>query len=173
MTRSHASRAIVRRRTPRGQGLLPGLGLAMVLAMVLAMGALGCGDNQDPAGAEALWNALQQTDYRSWERAPGYETRMPSGAPHGDSVDIYINGTLADALAKGEPLEAWPNGSLIVKDGFDDGDLDLVAVMEKRLTGWYWAEYADDGEALYSGEPDLCIDCHRSGADFVRAFGFP
>ena len=135
--------------------------------------AAACGDNQDPAGAEALWNALQGSDYRGWERAPGYDARTPSNAPHGGEVDIYINDTLAVALAANEPLDAWPNGSLIVKDGFDDGDLDLVAVMEKRLTGWYWAEYGDDGEALYSGTPDLCVDCHRSGAAFVRAFGFP
>ena len=143
----------------------------------LGLSALGivasaCGDNQDPAGAAELYRVLETRAYRDWERAPGYDQRRSSNAPHGDAVDIYINETLAAALASEDTLDAWPNGSAIVKDGFDGNELELVAVMEKRLTGWYWAEY-EGGEALYSGEPDLCIDCHRSGADFVRAFGFP
>jgi hypothetical protein len=133
----------------------------------------GCGDNQDPAGARELWRRIQAEDYRSWPRAPGYETRRSSRAPHGNRVDIYINDTIASALVAGDALDAWPDGSLIVKDGFDDSDLDLVAVMEKRLGGWFWAEYDDEGDASYSGEPELCTDCHESGDDGVRAFSLP
>lgn len=108
-----------------------------------------------------------------WERAPGYETRRSSNAPHGGSVDIYVNDVVADALANETGLTEWPLGSIIVKDGFDDGDLDLIAIMEKREDGWFWAEYDNDGDSLYSGKPDLCIDCHRRGTDHVRAFSFP
>ncbi|MDH5675361.1 MAG: hypothetical protein OEZ06_24785 [Myxococcales bacterium] len=144
----------------------------LALLLALPLGA-ACGDNQDPAGAEALWQALQEVDYRSWPRAPGYEERRGSNAPHGDKVDIYINDVLAEALASGESLERWPNGSVIVKDGFDGGDLELVAAMEKRLTGWYWVEYAAGGEAIYSGSPETCTDCHKSGDDYVRAFELP
>ena len=30
-----------------------------------------------------------------------------------------------------------------------------------------------DGRPKYSGKPSLCVDCHRSGSDFVRAFSLP
>ena len=145
------------------------------LAVAIA-GIVGCGDNQDPEGALELWNQLQKLDYRNFARAPGYPSRQKSNAPHGDKVDIYVNPVLDDALNSGGSLSEWPVGSLIIKDGFDDdGDHELVAVMEKRDSGWYWAEYFDfeTGEARFSGKPDLCLGCHKSGADYIRAFGFP
>jgi hypothetical protein len=133
----------------------------------------GCGDNQDPAGASELWNRIHEGDYRSMPRAPGYESRRPTNAPHGDQVDIYIDEGTKSAFDAKRPITEWPVGTLIVKDGWDEGDLEIVAVMEKRANGWYWAEYDKEGNAKYSGKPSLCIDCHASGADSVRAFGFP
>jgi hypothetical protein len=129
--------------------------------------------NQDPEGAATLWDEVHAADYPSWARAPGYEMRTPSTAPHGDMVDIYINDVLMEALASGEKLTAWPEGSLIVKDGFNGSSPKLVAIMEKRDDGWYFAEYEPDGEVLFSGMPDTCTGCHSAGADMVRAFGFP
>lgn len=135
--------------------------------------ATGCGDNQQPEAAIALYERIQQEGYQSFARAPGYETRKPSDAPHSDRVDIFINPVVADALSADEPLTNWPEGSLIVKDGYtDDGERELVAVMDKRSDGWFYAEYFD-GDAKFSGKPDVCTDCHKSGADFVLAFGFP
>jgi hypothetical protein len=66
-------------------------------------------------------------------------------------------------------------GSLIVKDGFSGGELDLIAAMDKRDDGWFWAEWTDTtGEsAEFSGKPEVCTDCHSAGADFVRAFALP
>ena len=141
-------------------------------AVLLLVAAPGCGDDQDPEGAAELWDRIHEEDYRSWSRAPGYDGRTPSDAPHGNEVEIYVDEVLANAL-EGEPLTAWPDGSLIVKDGWDGSELELVAVMEKRGSNWYWAEYDAEGTASYSGEPDVCIDCHRSGDDHVRAFRFP
>jgi len=143
------------------------------LAFASTITLVACGDDQDPQGARVLWDEIHAQQYRTWQRAPGYESRRGSNAPHGDQVDIYVNDVLAEVLDAGESLTAWPEGALIVKDGFDGGDLDLVAVMQKRADGWYWAEYDADGDSVYSGKPDTCIDCHRSGADHVRAFAFP
>ncbi len=70
-------------------------------------------------------------------------------------------------------LSEWPLGSWIIKDGYDGDTLELVATMEKREAGWFWAEYDAEGSAAYSGSPAVCTDCHSSGADYVRAFGFP
>ena len=140
--------------------------------LVGALLSLGCGDDQDPDGAAELWTRIHAENYRSWARAPGYEARRDSNAAHGDAVDIYIDNTVS--LALGAPsLTVWPMGSLIVKDGFDNGDFELVAAMEKRESGWFWVEWNTKGEASYSGKPSLCIDCHEGGADSVRAFPLP
>jgi hypothetical protein len=143
------------------------------LSLAVAITCASCGDDQDPAGARALWNELHAQDYRSWQRAPGYESRRGSDAPHGGAVDIYLNEVAAEALGADPPVTQWPEGAIVVKDGWDGDDLDQVAVMQRRADGWYWAEYDADGDSVYSGKPDACIQCHKSGADFVRAFPFP
>jgi Cytochrome P460 len=134
------------------------------------------GDDQEPAAARALYQRIQEQDYRSWRRAPGYETRQVARAPHSDYVDIYVNDVVAAALDAGEPLDAWPVGSLIVKDGFErfnDSSPELVAVMEKLDDGWFWAEYFGGDDAKFSGKPEVCLSCHESGGDYVRAFPLP
>ena len=131
-----------------------------------------CRQNDDPTHAAELLAAVQDADYQSWARAPGYAERTPSNAPHSDQVEIFVNDVVVEALAEGG--SEWPVGSIIAKDGYtDDGELALTALMEKRDDGWFWAEYDADGEALYSGAPSICTDCHEPGADYVRAFGFP
>lgn len=135
---------------------------------------VACRENDDPQGAEDLLQRLQEEGYRSWVRAPGYEGRTPSTAPHSDQVEIFVNDVVAGALAAEPGATEWPVGSVIVKDGYtESGELDLTAVMEKREDGWYWAEYDGEGTALYSGAPAICTDCHASGSDFVRAFSLP
>jgi hypothetical protein len=133
----------------------------------------GCGDNQDDAGARRLLAKVREDAYRTWERAPGWPSRRSSNAPHGDAVDIYINDTIHEALLVGAALTRWPEGSIVVKDGWDGSDLELIAIMEKRSEGWYWAEFDDDGDPDYSGHPDVCIDCHRDGSDYVQSFRLP
>jgi hypothetical protein len=132
-----------------------------------------CGDNQDDAGARSLLQKVRAAQYRTWDRAPGYETRQPSDTAHSDAVDIYVNDRIVEVLAVGEPTAAWPVGATVVKEGFSGSDLALIAIIEKRADGWFWAEFDDDGDADYSGRPDLCLDCHRRGSDFVRAFALP
>jgi len=144
----------------------------LIVAACLATASSACGDDQDPEGAAELWDRIHTAEYRSWQRAPGYETRRDSDAPHSEAVDIYVNDVIAAALAAEESFTAWPTGSLIVKDGFD-GELEIVAAMEKRQDGWYWVEWDAEGSSDYSGKPDICTGCHQSGADYVRAFDFP
>lgn len=145
----------------------------MLGRIALAVVALAACRNQDEAGAIALWDEVHDAEYTTWARAPGFPTRQPSSTSHGDAVDIYINDVLAEALASGEKLTAWPEGSLIVKDGFKGDSPLLVAIMEKREDGWFFAEYDADGDVSFSGQPRVCTKCHDSGADYVRAFGFP
>lgn len=139
------------------------------LSSALLAGCGSSGDDQAPAEAAALWQRIHAERYRELPRAPGYPGRTPSSAAHGDSVDIYVNDKVQQALAT-PGLTAWPDGSLIVKDGWAGPSLKFVAAMEKRGGKWFWVEWDEDGDAKYSGAPSLCTGCHASGSDFVRAF---
>jgi hypothetical protein len=96
----------------------------------LSMAAFGlpCCAQRDEA--QELRQQLEDDDYRrSYARAPGWDAeRQPSeGGPHGDFVDIYVNDVVEQAFASGEALDAWPEGSIIVKDGWSsDGDASLL-----------------------------------------------
>ncbi len=147
-----------------------------------ALLAAGCGDNQDPSGAEELYQRIQKLNYHGFATAPGYDTRQPSNTAHAKFSQIFVNPVVDGAIKAKKPLKAWPLDALVVKDGTDgDGDLVLVAVMEKRADGWYWAEYnkpaSADGGAKYSGKPSLCINCHQAAADagndFTQAITLP
>lgn len=143
------------------------------LALAAALALSACRQNDDPAAADELYARVAADDYRGWERAPGYDARTPSDAPHSDQVEIFVNDVMAAALEE-EGLDAWPTGSIVAKDGYaDDGTLELTALMEKREDGWFYAEYGADGTAKYSGQPAICVDCHASGSDAVRAFTLP
>ncbi|MFO0757693.1 MAG: hypothetical protein U0359_14445 [Byssovorax sp.] len=148
--------------------------LRAVSFSTFALALAACGDNQDPAGADAFWDKIHDEDYASkWASPPGYAMRTPSSAAHGDEVIIYINDTVQATLAGGAGLSTWPEGSLIVKEGYDGESIHAIAAMEKRSGAWYWAEWSGDGVAKYSGSPDICTSCHESGSDYVRAFSLP
>jgi hypothetical protein len=148
--------------------------VAVAFALIgVVAGVSGCGDDQDPGGASALWSRIHNEKYGSWTRAPGYETRRTSGAPHGGAVDIFVNDVGATALASTTSITAWPEGTVIVKDGYDGSTRTIVAAMEKRKDGWFWAEWDGSGDSKYSGKPSTCVDCHARGADYVRAFPLP
>jgi hypothetical protein len=155
--------------------LVPALTVALVVGVALA----ACGQDDDPEGARVLWEKVNAgPGFRSWERAPGFATRKPSFTAHARAVEIFVNDDLAKALSapRSTLLEEWPVGSVIVKEGFSGDSRKLVAVMEKRADGWFWAEYDDGGDSKYSGKPSVCIDCHdnrKSYSDWVYAFELP
>ncbi len=149
--------------------------LATAALLAAFGGALsGCGDDQAPQEARRLWERLQAEDYRSWARAPGFEEPRPSRTLHDARVLVYVNSTVAEVLRAGAPAAAWPEGSLIVKEGMDeDGEVTQVAAMEKRSEGWFWAEWSPEGESSFSGQPEICLGCHRIGDDWTRAVLLP
>lgn len=144
--------------------------MRFLLIATLAAALTSCGDNQDSEGADALWNRLQSGGYRTnYPRPAGYEQRKPSKTAHGDAVEIFVNTPARDTLQRVPAPTAMPPGALIVKDVYKNGELKLIAAMEKRYDGWFWAEWDEKGNTIYSGRPGLCIDCHRRGEDFIRA----
>lgn len=154
--------------------------LARLAALAsVALIVTACGQDDDHEGARVLWEKINASPgFRSWDRAPGFPTRKPSFTAHSSSVEIFVNAEVSSALAtpRTTALTEWPVGSLIVKEGFSGDSRKLVAVMEKRADGWFWAEYDDGGDSKYSGRPSVCTDCHdnRKGySDWVYAFELP
>lgn len=153
---------------------MPRLSLPCCLLIALA----GCGDRNEAAD---IRDEIRGDDYRNtYARAPGWEDdRQPSeGGPHGGFVNIYVNDVVEDALADGQPLERWPEGSLIVKDGFSaasGGDFEFFAFMERRDDGWFWGEYRGSSNRLVAAglNDRQCRGCHAAGDDSVRAFELP
>jgi hypothetical protein len=144
----------------------------------MAVFGLPCCAERDEA--QELRQQLEDGDYRrSFARAPGWDAeRQPSeGGPHGDFVDIYVNDVVEQALASGEALDAWPEGSIIVKDGWSaaqGGDYEYLAFMERREGGWFWGEFRGNGRLVSAGFDDgTCTGCHATGQDEVRAFDLP
>lgn len=150
----------------------------VVLALTFAV---ACGkDDQDPEQAKKVWNEINAPGaggFRAWERAPGYAVRRPSFTAHARAVEIFVSPQITEAQKK--VIQQWPVGSTIVKEGFSDlngGSRKLVAVMKKNPDGWFWAEYDDEGEVLFSGKPSVCVDCHdnrKDHSDWVYAFELP
>lgn len=124
-----------------------------------------------------MWGQIHEgPSFRAWRRAPGYPGREPSFTAHADAVEVFVSPEVAKTLDGPEPPTAWPEGSTIVKEGFKGTSRALVAVMQKRNGEWYWAEFDDAGEPLFSGRPQICLDCHDNRAaysDWVYSFEFP
>ena len=149
----------------------------LLLTLGLMLVFSGCGDRNE---AGDLRDEIQGDDYRNtYARAPGWEMeRQPSeGGPHGGFVDIYVNDVVQDALDAGEAIDTWPEGSIIVKDGWNSeqgGELEYLAFMERRESGWFWGEYRGNGRLVAAGLDDRrCAGCHAAGQDSVRAFELP
>lgn len=151
---------------------------ALLLVAVLLLGA-GCGQDDDPEGARVLWEKINAgPGFQTWDRAPGYPTRKPSFTLHASAVEIFVSPEVKSTLTTpvAQVATTWPVGSIIVKEGYSGSSRKLVAAMEKRADGWFWAEYDDGGKAKYSGQPTICLDCHdnrRSFSDWVYSFELP
>lgn len=152
------------------------MSLARTAIVVLLALHSGCNAGE----ADDLRDQLRDDDYRNtYARAPGWEEgRLPAeGGPHGGFIDLYINDVMEDAIAEGVPLERWPEGSIIVKDGWssaEGGSFEYLSFMERRDGGWFWGEYTGSGRLVSAGKNDsTCTGCHSSGEDQVLAFGLP
>lgn len=145
----------------------PFVALVYLLALAASGALSACRESTEPEEARELRDRLEAENYRAWARVPGFEARRESKTAHGKEVDVYWN-RVADGSARARPFEDMAPGSVLVKEAYTPDGLKNVAVMEKRFDGWFWAEWGPDGEILFSGRPGICIDCHRSGDDFLR-----
>jgi len=94
-----------------------------------------------------------------------YPTRATSATLHLDAVELFLNPVLADA-ERGKPIATWPDGSIVVKDGYTGSDKKLIAIMEKTAGVWFFAEYNEKGSILFSGRPKICLNCHNARENY-------
>jgi hypothetical protein len=149
-----------------------------VFVLVFVAAVAACAQNDDPAGAKDLYTRVSAgAGFRAWQRAPNFPFRKPSFTDHSDAVEVFVNPIVSKALAGPDPVMTWPVGSIIVKESYADNTKNAVAIIEKKTGGtWFWAEYDADGKAIYSGHPDVCINCHKNRegySDWVYSFEFP
>ena len=103
-------------------------------------------------------------------------------SPHG-MFKLRFNSIAFQALdASGELPEdgRFPNESMVVKESYVNGTLNILSVMKKSPSdpnagdGWLWAEYRVDGTSAVSieGNGSFCIGCHHDtpNRDLVRTF---
>ena len=170
---------MVNRQQLRGPEQSTTLRLVLRLACLFIFGAtlFGCRQNDDPEGARALYAKVSSgAGYRSWRRAPGFPERKPSFTLHSDEVEIFVSPEMSKTLDGPDIVSSWPVGSIVVKEGYSGDKRSIIAMMEKRSDGWYWAELDGEGEPLYSGRPSVCIDCHdnrKNYSDWIYAFDLP
>jgi hypothetical protein len=96
----------------------------------------------------------------------------PTVSAHGQTAFIFLNATMTEARL-GSDRAAWPEGAMLIKDSYRGDTLAFVAVLEKRSTGWYFAEWNGDGDLKFAGSPSVCRSCHDQAHDSVFSVALP
>ncbi|PBQ33882.1 hypothetical protein CNR22_19530 [Sphingobacteriaceae bacterium] len=107
-------------------------------------------------------------------------TTLLSGAhgPHG-TFKLRFNTIAYRALTDKGTLpvgNVFPDGSLIIKDIYSGGALNLYALMYKRSGTWLWAEIEPGGNIHHSinSAESICTGCHSQSGnrDLAVSFNF-
>lgn len=141
-------------------------------------------------GAAIIDYVLNTSPYTGWDSFPdtdvdNFPGPLPSGAPHGNTVRIFANDRLLDALERDNFDGHLPYGSLVVKENWTGtvdapGELAALTIMYK-VQGynpdggdWYWIKASGDGSAIdLEGAPEGCINCHGQDDDWLLRFDVP
>lgn len=163
--------------------------LALIAAAGLALALVACTPAATPSGsgttpaapaaaaapsAQAVWATLSTKAYKSWQVAPGFDKPQPAKGPHGKTVQVFVDPTIAQTLS-GPSATEWPVGSMIVKDAYDAAGAPMqVEYMQKTDQGWYFASFGVDGTLVKDGvKAEPCQKCHSTGSDSVKSFKLP
>jgi len=123
------------------------------------------------ASGKALWDHLQQADYRrNWRMWPGKSAFYAGTEPHGVLLTTYVNPTATRAITG--QAATLPAGSVVVKENYNQGrELQNYTVMYKKdgfnpdAADWFWAKYGADGNLDDAGKLEMCIQCHGARKD--------
>jgi cytochrome c5/cytochrome c553 len=144
-----------------------------------------------PDGAALLDYILNQNPYTQWgtwtaDRWTDFSGYIQSGAPHGNTVRLFVNDVALEAVQADDFDGVLPYGSIIVKENYggsvdDPGALAALTVMYKvegynpDAGDWFWLKAAGDGSAIDAeGKIDGCIGCHsqEGNADYLLRYAF-
>ena len=101
-----------------------------------------------------------------------------SNSPHGP-FKLRFNSIALNALTDDGKLPraaSMPEGSLVIKDVYVDGKLEIYALMYKTSGAWLWAEIKPNKQVLYSvyKNPGTCVGCHNQSGnrDLLLSFEY-
>lgn len=125
----------------------------------------------------AILDSCAQQNKVYYKNDPGILFSGAAG-PHGN-FKLRFNKIASTALTDNGKLpvnKSMPEGSLIVKDVYNGGSVDIYAFMYKVSGSWLWGEIKTNGQVLYSvnKDPEVCISCHSQAGnrDLVVSFNY-
>jgi cytochrome c553 len=144
------------------------------------------------ADGQAIMNyILTENSYQDWgswtpDRWTDFGAYLQSGAPHGNTVRIFVNDVAQEAAAADGFDGVLPSGSLVVKENYtgtpeEPGDLAAITVMYKvkdfnpDASDWFWVKASGDGSSIDAeGAVESCINCHSQdgNADYLLRYAF-
>ena len=162
--------------------------LCMTVLGIVSLGVWAQSEMSDEEQAAAFFEEVNAAPYTEWAFEPGVPEGFYVGQePHGMILQSYINDVTVEAVGSG--AEAFPEGSIIVKENHMPGDVDVTAMTLQdaveefdgelaaltymvKMPGynpaagdWFWAKQQPDGTIDAAGKPAGCIGCHSQVAD--------
>ncbi len=146
---------------------------ATVITALLIVVACKHEETEDPRDAELLELALDDEGF-TWYKESDALLSKSAGSGHAQALlrtrFNTIAATILDTNGQVLPDTTFPNGSVIVKELFDDAStLALYAILFKKPThpyadadGWVWGYMRPDGEVREpsSNKGSSCRGCH-------------
>ena len=145
-------------------------------------------------GQAVLDYILTTSPYTQWQSWPttadnpdDFSGFLASGAPHGNTVRIFVNDRALNAIGRDNFDGMLPPGSLVVKENYGGtpdapGDLAALTVMYKvdgfnpDAGDWFWLKTPGDGSAVDAqGAVEGCINCHGQdgNSDYLLRYNLP
>jgi hypothetical protein len=154
------------------------------LPFMMLLGFSSCKHEPVKSREVLIFDAISDNKGFKWYMNNDTILRSASASAHNAWFRVRYNGIAYAALSDAGRLpqnNAFPSGSLVVKELFDEqnGALKLIAVMEKNPTsstassGWNWIEYKPDGTVFYGlkEKGNGCVSCHSDAdRDLNRVF---
>jgi hypothetical protein len=164
-------------------GRLKSLSLNLIWLLFLSL-MTSCKHEPVESKEDLLFKAAVSDKGFEWYKGSSKVLRSSAPSAHNLWFRVKYNRIASAALTDQGKLPAggsFPEGSLVVKELFDEenGDLKLLAVMEKSLgastagAGWNWVEFKPDGSVFFklASKGEGCISCHsEQDRDFNRIF---